>query len=259
MIMKPSTFPILFVFAVSCAAEKQSDDAPPRADNVQQSPPPAGKGLDRPLEESVGSTRAGSTRLLFEGCNTWRGGRCADPTANDRDGDGREGANDCNDFDPSVHAGAREISCNGVDDDCSGGDTCSADADGDGVTAEADCNDHDAKRSPLLVEVPCNGVDENCDGLVACDKDGDGYSAPLDCNDAKKAVHPNAKDLACDGIDQDCSAGDCCGGDADGDGYACAQDCDDVDPTTHPGAPTPEGCYAKDKNCDGAVDGTACL
>jgi hypothetical protein len=39
---------------------------------------------------------------------------------------------------------------------------------------------------------------------------------------------------------------------SDGDGAPCSADCDDHDPTTYPAAP---GCYVKDVNCDGTVDG----
>lgn len=61
--------------------------------------------------------------------------------------------------------------------------------------------------------------------------------------------------LTNDGIDQNCDSNDCCSNDADGDGAPCSADCDDHDPKTYPGAPIPLGCYAKDVNCDGTVDG----
>jgi hypothetical protein len=43
--------------------------------------------------------------------------------APDRDGDGSSPPADCDDTNSTVHPGAREIGGNGIDDDCSGGDT----------------------------------------------------------------------------------------------------------------------------------------
>jgi Putative metal-binding motif len=51
-------------------------------------------------------------------------GPSPEPTpAPDRDGDGFSPPADCDDTNSAVHPGAREISGNGLDDDCSGGDT----------------------------------------------------------------------------------------------------------------------------------------
>jgi hypothetical protein len=182
-------------------------------------------------------------------------GTCGDPRPDDADGDGYPANQDCDDHDRNAHPGAREVRCNGVDDDCDGADLCVPDEDGDGVPADLDCDDHDARRSPLQVEIPCNGVDEDCNGTDICDHDGDGDPAPNDCNDADARIFTGAKEIACDGVDQDCDGADCCHQDADGDGVECARDCDDRDPLTYPGAPIPDGCYWKDRNCDGRIDG----
>jgi hypothetical protein len=47
-----------------------------------------------------------------------------DPAPIDVDGDGDPATTDCNDADPSVHAGALELCGDGVDNDCADGDAC---------------------------------------------------------------------------------------------------------------------------------------
>ncbi len=122
-------------------------------------------------------------------------------------------ATDCDDTNPNVHPGAKEI-CNGIDDNCDGItdppnlDTCTnffydGDADGYGnaliqvkclcagsglwsATVPGDCNDANGAIHPGATEV-CNGVDDNCDGQIDngagtfyyADGDGDGYGNPL--------------------------------------------------------------------------------
>jgi hypothetical protein len=182
-------------------------------------------------------------------------GRCADPQPNDMDGDGYSPPDDCNDHDPGVHPDAIEVRCNNVDEDCDGRDLCVPDRDGDGSPADLDCDDHDPRRYPGAFEVRCNGIDENCDGIDPCDADGDGDDSPHDCDDHDPRRYFGAKEIMCDGIDQDCNGKDCCDNDEDGDGFPCAKDCDDKDPLTYPGAPVRPGCYSKDVNCDGVIDG----
>lgn len=80
----------------------------------------------------------------------------------DRDGDGYEAAEDCQDLDPAVNPGAEEVPGNGLDDDCDPGTTDTvpdedpSDQDGDGVPDEEDCAPADARLAercdPAIVE-----------------------------------------------------------------------------------------------------------
>lgn len=175
---------------------------------------------------------------------------CTDPGEADDDFD-------CNDQSAAIHLFAVETVANGVDEDCSGGDTCYADGDGDGyaggtvVSADldctdpgefavgADCDDANPNRSPGLAEVPANGIDDDCSGFEACwhDVDNDGYGAGTidsadadcadageataggDCNDAALTIHPGAPEGVFDGVDQDCDGNELCHADADHDGF----------------------------------------
>ncbi len=143
-------------------------------------------------------------------------------------------SDDCDDGNGAVHPGAAEVACDGIDQDCDGGDAA-PDADGDGWDV---CGPGDAV---------------NPDGK------------PADCDDGNGAIHPGAAEVACDGIDQDCDGGDAAP-DADGDGWdVCGPgdaanpdgkpaDCDDGDAAIHPGAY--EMCHdGTDNDCDGAIDG----
>ncbi|MBI2580295.1 putative metal-binding motif-containing protein [Candidatus Woesearchaeota archaeon] len=148
----------------------------------------------------------------------------------------------CNDNNPSVWslnscgacaAQPSEIQCNGVDDDCSGGDYCPCtDSDGDTYYSNAvacgagsskqDCNDANININPGATDICGNGIDENCfagDATCPCsDKDGDGYGSPgagtclggsaTDCNDNNAAINPGATDICGNGVDENCFAGD---------------------------------------------------
>jgi len=75
---------------------------------------------------------------------------------------------DCDDRNPAIHPGAREILNNAVDENCDG--RADFDRDGDGVLARPggpDCNDRNRRINPRRREIPGNHVDENCDGVKA--------------------------------------------------------------------------------------------
>ena len=170
-------------------------------------------------------------------------------------------ADDCDDMDLAVYAGATEV-CNSVDDDCDGlvddkaqgGQTYFPDADGDGFGDDT---------------VP----------VIACADPSDSTLSYVivggDCDDADALTYPGALDV-CDGIDQNCSGDESDATDAtlffldgDGDGYgllttnqyACqapdgyvsnGADCDDTDAVIYLGAE--ELCDGLDNDCDGDVD-----
>ena len=186
---------------------------------------------------------------------------------------------DCDDDDPTVSPGGLELPGDGVDQDCSGAESCYEDLDGDGwgvseliesadltctapgvAPREGDCDDDDATRNPAAREI-CGGGDEDCDlrvdeaddSLVAdswyLDADGDGDGDPTDaepwCDPPPDRV---ATATDCDDTDPTVD-----GLDRDGDGHtSCDGDCDDLSVTTFPGAP--ELCDGLDQDCDGALD-----
>ncbi|MFM2245270.1 MAG: hypothetical protein RL071_1344, partial [Pseudomonadota bacterium] len=213
-------------------------------------------------------TSARPWRALLLGLGLAGLGACAEPgkgaggltadiggqAAEDGDGDGFVGEDDCNDQDAAVNGGAVEV-CDGVDNDCDGEidedvvDTWYADADGDGfgdpaaaisaceaplgaVPSGTDCDDADPQTLPGGDE-RCDEIDNDCDGVVDedvrliwfADADGDGFG------DAAAPV-------------EDCDPGPGVVGDD--------TDCDDAQASVYPEAP--ELCDELDNDCDSLVD-----
>ena len=96
-------------------------------------------------------------------------------------------AGDCNDLVASIFPGATEVIADGIDQDCSGGETCYTDDDNDGFRPDAtsttesadvdcadafeavatdpttDCDDSNAGRYPTATETLFDNFDANCD------------------------------------------------------------------------------------------------
>ena len=168
---------------------------------------------------------------------------------------------DCDDTMAGVNPAAAEISCDELDNDCSGVvDDDAQDSDGDGANDCVDCDDDNAALN--LDDVDADG-DTTCDGdcddddgsLNLADADADGFSTcDGDCDDDDAAL--NLTDSDSDGFttcDGDCDDDDADRNlaDADGDGVTtCDGDCDDDDGARFPGADEiPDDGI--DQDCDG--------
>lgn len=171
-------------------------------------------------------------------------------------------ADDCDDAAATTYLGAAEVTADGVDQDCNGGDRCYVDADSDAygsattqgsldldcldaveAAVAGDCNDLAPTIHPGGVEIRLNGIDEDCDGGDTCyaDDDSDGFGSTAsvasvdldcedqgesvvstDCDDAMGSTFPSAPEVVADGVDQDCDDVDVCYFDADGDRFGAA-------------------------------------
>lgn len=73
------------------------------------------------------------------------------------------GVQDCDDTNALINPGAREITNNGVDENCNGM-ADDPDADGDGSPDILDCNSSDPTIFPGAPEIKFDGIDQNCNG-----------------------------------------------------------------------------------------------
>ncbi len=194
---------------------------------------------------------------------------CADAN----EGTNTDATTDCDDSNASAHPGATEVTGDGIDEDCNGGEICFDDDDNDGY------------------------LDTTADTRVSSDADcadsyeGTNTDVTTDCDDTNAAAHPGASEIVGDQIDESCDGGEICYNDDDNDNYLDATgdtivssdadcidsyegtntdlttDCDDANAGIHPGASEITGdsidedcnggeiCYDDDDN-DGYLDAT---
>lgn len=168
----------------------------------------------------------------------------------DVDGDGFLYVDDCDDEAQDVHSWATEIPADGIDQDCSGTETCYADVDRDGagetdlVTSDdLDCVDPGEAPAP---DDACLGYDDRIDG----DDDG----VPDGCDTCQDGPNVDTDgDTVCDTDDQCPGYDDLLDTDTDGVPNGC-EDCYPLDDTDGDGVP--DNCdlcegYPDSANADG--------
>ncbi|NNF35308.1 MAG: T9SS type A sorting domain-containing protein [Saprospiraceae bacterium] len=164
---------------------------------------PDGSDLQSLIGSSINSLFSGSSCFSI-GFNTIN----ITITPGDRDGDGFDSDEDCDDRDATINPMAEEIPNNAVDENCDG-EALVIDEDMDGFNSSEDCNDGEATINPMAEEIPNNDIDENCDGeALVIDEDMDGYNSSEDCDDGNASINPMAEEIPNNGIDEDCDGQD---------------------------------------------------
>jgi hypothetical protein len=157
----------------------------------------------------------------------------------DKDGDGYQFTNDCNDNVASINPDAAEVCDDGIDNDCDGQLDCydtvdcgsdaacslCSDGDGDGYffidatdcPGSDDCIDSDGSINPGATEICDDGIDNDCNDLIDledpdhpdpyCDDNDDDDYRPSDndCNDNDASINPGVKEVCDDEIDNNCN------------------------------------------------------
>ena len=142
--------------------------------------------------------------------------------------------NDCDDLDSSIHPGAVDDQCDGVDDNC-----------------DYRPDDQDPTAGTWYYDVDGDGRAGNGGGFGCSQPGATGVYA--DCNESDPTVYVGATEVFGDGIDQDCNGIDEPWPDQDLDGYDVRDDCDDLSVSVNPGAD--EACgNSVDDDCDGSID-----
>jgi len=129
-------------------------------------------------DDSDPAVNPGQEEIWYDGVD----GDCDGANDYDQDGDGYydpssgitdEDDLDCDDTEPTIHAGANDPDGDGIDQNCDGEDGLYVegddDRDGDGFNTTEDCNDDDPGVNPVVAEDCYDGRDNDCDGSIDSD------------------------------------------------------------------------------------------
>jgi hypothetical protein len=123
----------------------------------------------------------------MEVCNNGVDDDCDPKTPDifDKDGDGYNCTDDCDDNNPHVNPSRPEICGNDINDDCNEDTPDLLDKDGDGYECNVDCDDNNPNVYPGHPEICGNGINDDCDPKTPDlgDLDNDGWRCDKDCND----------------------------------------------------------------------------
>lgn len=102
---------------------------------------------------------------------------------NDRDGDGFNQAQDCDDGDAEINPDADDMVGDGVDNNCDGIDGIDADEDGFASTESGgdDCDDTNNQYNPSVLDIGWNEIDEDCSGADRHDYKTIGVGNSVSC------------------------------------------------------------------------------